>query len=86
MRRLKILKIYFIFSLFILFAIFANFETIAAYFLATITFNAAIFTVFIIGFVVIMQSSIRLTMLAGTFGVLSYKKGAQINLSLKYDF
>jgi hypothetical protein len=83
MRRLKILKIYFIFSLFILFALFANLDTISTYFMATITFNAAIFTVFIIGFVVIMQSSIRLTMLAGTFGVLSYKKGDALTYYLK---
>jgi len=61
----------------------ANLEIIASYFLATITFNAAILTVFIIGFIVIMQSAIRLTMLAGTFGVLSYKKGDELEYYLK---
>ncbi|HIP12998.1 MAG TPA: hypothetical protein EYG73_09825 [Arcobacter sp.] len=83
MRRLKLLKIFFVFMLFILFMLIANLEIIASYFLATITFNAAILTVFIIGFIVIMQSAIRLTMLAGTFGVLSYKKGDELEYYLK---
>jgi len=83
MRRLKLLKIFFVFMLFILFMLIANIEQISAYFMATITFNAGILTVFIIGFIVIMQSAIRLTMLAGTFGVLSYKKGDELEYYLK---
>ena len=82
MRRLKLLKIYFIFMLFIVFMLFANIDKIASYFMATLTFNSAILGVFIIGFIVIMQSSIRLTMLAGTFGVLSYKKGKELEYYL----
>lgn len=82
MRRLKLLKIFFIFVLFISFLIISNFETIYSYFMATLTFNTAILTVFIIGIIVIMQSAIRLTMLAGTFGVLSYKKGKELEFYL----
>lgn len=82
MRRLKLLKIFFIFLLFISFLIISNFETIYSYFMATLTFNTAILTVFIIGIIVIMQSAIRLTMLAGTFGVLSYKKGKELEFYL----
>jgi hypothetical protein len=83
MRRLKLLKIYFIFSLFILFVIIANKDSVVSSFLATITFNSGILSIFLIGFVVILQSSIRLTMLAGTFGVLSYKKGDELEFYLK---
>ena len=83
MRRLKLLKIYFIFALFILFIIIANIDSVASSFLATITFNSGILSIFLIGFVVIMQSSIRLTMLAGTFGVLSYKKGDALDFYLE---
>jgi len=83
MRRLKLLKIYFIFSLFIVFVIIANHDSVVSSFLATITFNSGILAIFLIGFVVIMQSSIRLTMLAGTFGVLSYKKGEELEFYLK---
>jgi len=82
MRRLKILKIYFIFMLFILFIIIANKDNVISSFMATITFNSGILAIFIIGFIVVLQSSIRLTMLAGTFGVLSYKKGAQLDFYL----
>jgi len=83
MRRLKLLKIYFIFSLFIAFVIIANYDSVVSSFLATITFNSGILAIFMIGFVVILQSSIRLTMLAGTFGVLSYKKGDELEFYLK---
>ncbi len=83
MRRLKLLKIFFIFSLFIVFMLISNIDVIAGYFMATLTFNSGILTIFIIGFIVIMQSSIRLTMLAGTFGVLSYKKGKELEYYLQ---
>lgn len=82
MRRLKLLKIYFVFLLLIVFLTISNFKVIASYFMATITFNSAIATVFLIGLIVIMQSAVRLTMLAGTFGVLSYKKGAELEFYL----
>jgi len=83
MRRLKLLKIYFIFSLFIAFIIIANYDAVISSFLATITFNSGILAIFLIGFIVILQSSLRLTMLAGTFGVLSYKKGDDLDFYLK---
>jgi len=82
MRRLKLLKIYFIFALFITFVIIANYDAVISSFKATITFNSGILAIFLIGFIVIMQSSIRLTMLAGTFGVLSYKKGKELEFYL----
>lgn len=83
MRRLKLLKIYLIFMLFILFIIIANKDTVVSSFMATLTFNSAILSIFIIGLIVVLQSSIRLTMLAGTFGVLSYKKGDELNFYLR---
>ncbi|MDD2697895.1 MAG: hypothetical protein PHF17_03735 [Arcobacteraceae bacterium] len=83
MRRLKLLKIYFVFILFIVFLTVSNIKVISSYFMATVTFNSAIGTVFVIGLIVIMQSAIRLTMLAGTFGVLSYKKGDELEFYLR---
>lgn len=82
MRRLKLLKIYFVFFLLIAFLALSNSQTIVSFFMATITFNVAIATVFIIGLIVVMQSAIKLTMLAGTFGVLSYKKGPELEFYL----
>jgi len=82
MRRLKVLKIFIIFIIFVIFLVISNLNQIATYFLATITFNSAILTVFTIGVIVVMQSVIRLTMLAGTFGVLSYKKGKELEFYL----
>jgi hypothetical protein len=82
MRRLKLLKIFFIFMLFIVFLTLSNFDVIVGYFMATVTFNSAIAGAFVIGFIVVMQSAIRLTLLAGTFGVLSYKKGAELEFYL----
>lgn len=83
MRRLKLLKIFFVFLLFISFIVIANFPVIYSYFMATLTFNVAILSVFFIGLIVIMQSALRLTMLAGTFGVLSYKKGNELEFYLQ---
>ena len=83
MRRLKILKIFFIFMLFIIFMISANAETVIKYFSATLTFNIGILTIFTIGVIIVMQSAMRLTMLAGTFGVLSYKKGDELEFYLR---
>lgn len=78
MRRLKILKIYFIFWLFIFFLVFANFKMFITFFMSTLTFNIAILTTLAIGMVIVYHSAFRLTMLAGTFGILAYKKGDQL--------
>ncbi len=82
MRRIKILKIYIVFLLFIFFLIYANLDLIITFFKATLTFNVAILTMFIIGMIVLYQSAIRLTMLAGTFGILAYKKGKALEFYL----
>jgi hypothetical protein len=82
MRRLKLLRIYFIFLLFIVFVLIANFDSVYSSFMATLTFNGAILTIFFVGVIVVFQSALRLTMLAGTFGVLSYKKGDELNFYL----
>ncbi len=83
MRRLKLLKIYFILLLFVIFTIVANFDSVVQSFKATIAFNSGILSIFMIGLIVILQSSVRLTMLAGTFGVLSYKKGKELDFYLR---
>lgn len=83
MRRIKILKIYFIFILFMAFLIFSNFNVIKIFFLATITFNSAILTIFLIGVLIVYQSAIKLTMLSGTFGILAYKKGKELEFYLE---
>ncbi|MCK9233643.1 MAG: hypothetical protein M0O98_00480 [Acholeplasmataceae bacterium] len=83
MRRLKILKIYFVFWLFIFFLVFANFKMFISFFMATLTFNIAVLTVLAIGMVIVYHSAFRLTMLAGTFGILAYKKGDQLIYYLK---
>jgi hypothetical protein len=74
MKRLKIMKAYAVLWLFIYFLVYTNIETMATFFFATLTFNLAVLTVLIIGIIVIMRSSINLVMLAGTFGILAYKK------------
>jgi hypothetical protein len=51
--------------------------------MATLTFNIAILTIFTIGLIVLYQSAIRLTMLAGTFGILAYKKGKDLEFYLQ---
>ncbi|WP_419769941.1 MAG: hypothetical protein ACNI3C_11470 [Candidatus Marinarcus sp.] len=78
MRRIKILKVYFIFWLFIFFLVFANFKMFISFFMATLTFNIAVLTVLAIGMVIVYHAAFRLTMLAGTFGILAYKKGDQL--------
>jgi hypothetical protein len=83
MRRIKILKIFFIFILFLVFLIFSNFEVIKTFFFATLTFNVAILTMFTIGLIIVYQSAIRLTMLSGTFGILAYKKGRDLEFYLQ---
>ncbi len=83
MRRIKILKIFFVFILFLVFLVFSNFTVISTFFMATLTFNIAIFTIFSIGLIVVYQSAVRLTILSGTFGILAYKKGKDLEFYLK---
>ena len=68
--------------LFMLFIVYANFTKISTFFMATLTFNVAISTMFLIGLLVVYQSALRLTMLAGTFGILAYKKGSDLEFYL----
>jgi len=82
MRRIKILKIYFIFILFLLFLVFSNIKLITGFFMATLTFNVAILTIFSIGLLILYQAAIKLTMLSGTFGILAYKKGKSLEFYL----
>ncbi len=74
MKRLKIMKAYAVLWLFIYFLVYTNAEAMSTFFFATLTFNLAVLTILIIGIIVIMRSSISLVMLAGTFGILAYKK------------
>jgi len=74
MKRLKIMKAYAVLWLFIYFLVNSNIEAMTVFFFATLTFNLAVLTVLIIGIIVIMRSSVSLVMLAGTFGILAYKK------------
>lgn len=83
MRRIKILKIYFIFILFLVFLIFSNLKLITSFFMATLTFNVAILTIFSIGLLILYQAAIKLTMLSGTFGILAYKKGEALEFYLQ---
>src|SRR5574344_2590486 len=82
MRRIKVLKIFFIVILFISFIIYANFSLIKTFFVATLTFNIPILTIFLLALLVIYKSAIKLTMLAGTFGILAYKKGKALEFYL----
>ena len=82
MRRVKILKVFFIVLLFIAFILYANFTLIKTFFIATLTFNIPIVTVFSLAVLVIYQSAIRLRMLAGTFGIIAYKKGPSLEFYL----
>jgi hypothetical protein len=81
--RVKILKIFFVVILFVVFILFANFSLIQIFFMATLTFNIPIFTIFLLALMVIYQSAIKLTMLAGTFGILAYKQGKALEFYLE---
>ncbi|OHD97885.1 MAG: hypothetical protein A3E21_01700 [Sulfurimonas sp. RIFCSPHIGHO2_12_FULL_36_9] len=83
MRRIRILKIYFIFWLFIFFLVFSNLNAFITFFMAALAFNIAVFTVLAIGIIIVYHSAFRLTMLAGTFGILAYKKGGELTQYLK---
>ena len=83
MRRLKILKIYFVLWIFLFFLVYSNFDTASTFFMATITFNVAIVTVLSIGLIIIISAAFQLTMLTGTFAILRYKKGEQLEFYLQ---
>jgi len=82
-RRLKIIKIYFVLFMFLFFLVYANFDTAYTFFMATITFNVAIVTVLAIGLIIILSAAFQLTMLTGTFAILRYKKGEQLEFYLR---
>ncbi|MFT7861165.1 MAG: hypothetical protein ABXS93_09595 [Sulfurimonas sp.] len=74
MKRLKIIKSYLVLWLFIYFMIYSNSEEVIVFFTSSLSFNIAVLTLLIIGIIVIMRATINLVMLAGTFGILAYKK------------
>jgi len=74
MKRLKIMKSYLVLWLFIYFLVHSNIEAISVFFFATLTFNLAVLTLLTIGIIMVMKAAINLVMLAGTFGILAYKK------------
>lgn len=74
MKRIKLFKAYFILWLFIYFIAVSNLETFKEFFLSTLTFNIAIVSILAIGTFMILKGSKDLTVIAGTFGVLMYKK------------
>jgi len=82
-RRLKILKIYLVLWLFIFFLVYANFDQVANFCMATLTFNDAIITSLGIRLVVVDNAAFKLTMLTGTFAILRYKKGKQLEFYLQ---
>jgi len=74
MKRIKIFKVYFILWLFVYFIAITNIETFKLYFMSTLTFNIAIVTLLAIGTIMLLKGAKEVVMLAGTFGVLMYKK------------
>ena len=83
MRRTKTLKLYFVVILFIVFLIYSAFAKIKMFFMATLDFNIPIMCLFAIGLFVLYQGAIKLTMLSGTFGILAYKKGKDLEYYLQ---
>ncbi len=75
MKRLKIFKAYFVLWLFVYFIAITNIDTFKEYFLSTLTFNIAIVSLLGIGTFMLLKAAKDLTMVAGTFGVIMYKKG-----------
>jgi len=74
MKRIKIFKVYFILWLFVYFIAITNLETFKLYFMSTLTFNIAIVALLAIGTIMLLKGAKEVVMLAGTFGVLMYKK------------
>lgn len=60
--------------LFIYFLVYSNIDAMTTFFFATLTFNLAVLTILTIGIIMVMKAAINLVMLAGTFGILAYKK------------
>lgn len=83
MRRLKILKVLFVFWLFLFFLIVLAFKTLKMFFLAGLDFNIPMMVMLSVGSLLIFQSAIKLTMLAGTFGIMAHKKGDELEYYLK---
>lgn len=83
MRRLKIFKIYAIFWLFVFFIVFNSFSTLVEFFFSTITFNISVLSVLSIGLIVILKAAYDLVMVTGTFGVIRFKKGKELEYYLK---
>ena len=75
MKRLKIFKAFFVIWLFVYFIAVSNIEMFKLYFYSTLTFNIAIISLLAIGTFMLLKAAKDLTMVAGTFGVLMYKKG-----------
>ena len=74
MKRIKIFKVYFVLWLFVYFIAISNIESFKLYFMSTLTFNIAIVTLLAIGTIMLFRGAKDLVMIAGTFGVLMYKK------------
>jgi hypothetical protein len=74
MKRIRVFKAYFVLWTFIYFIAYANKEVFVEFFLATLAFNIVILTLLAIGTFMLLRASKDLSMLAGTFGVLMYKK------------
>ena len=74
MKRIKIFKAYFIIWLFVYFIAVANWDTFVTYFTSTLTFNIAIVSLLSIGTFMLLRAAKEIVMMAGTFGVLMYKK------------
>ena len=74
MKRIKIFKAYFVLWLFVYFIVVSNIEVVSLYFLSTLTFNIAIMALLAIGTFMLLKGAKDLVMIAGTFGVLMYKK------------
>jgi biopolymer transport protein ExbB/TolQ len=74
MKRIRVFKAYFVLWTFIYFIAYANKEVFVEFFLSTLAFNIVIVTLLAIGTFMLLRASKDLSMLAGTFGVLMYKK------------
>lgn len=83
MRRIKILKVLFIFWLFLFFLIVLAFKTLKMFFLAGLDFNIPMMVMLSVGSLLIFQAAIKLTMLSGTFGIMAYKKGDELEYYLR---
>jgi len=68
------MKSYVVLWLFIYFLISSNLEHMLVFFLASLTFNLAVVTILMIGLIMVIKAAVNLVMLAGTFGILAYKK------------